>query len=683
MPATHRKNLLARRRRRQDDGEEDQSVVDDLEPDSMSEGSALSTVEDDDDEDEDDAEGEASNSSGDENEVAKPPSVAGKDPGHEVEKGLERNLPASGSLEPQAPLEQGADALVNRPGVAAGAKVQRADELRSEALGATDESAPPTNTEFVAPKAPRHEDASQRSRREHQEYVRQRNANPAFVPTRGGFFLHDDRHSRSSGQNQKTFGRGRGRESGVPMHAGRGMNSNEPTNRPWAHDLHEDHEMAPKREQPHSKTVPRSDNQQAQRAPTSTAPNRSFSFSAVLGNVTVQVSFPGMDQKISIPNAVKKQHTLLPQHRPPLRRDKPVRVSIPDTAPRYIFPSAERSFIFIPRALRPNQHTYRGRGRDSFQGSRRPSVYGSAYTPSVAMSRKSSLGGSATRDAVRSPADSVMSRNAFPGVEGTRPVVRLPSTVPTPSLSAGGMPLVNGQLGMVAQEAQVQPPAMYANHANSIPIHQPRPQKAVSVADIESPASFQFRAPQPQEEQPFHQQVPTHITNPYTDEKPTQSGHQTVSSMTGVAPLSQIPEGAVFAPGFQPYPVMGGPAYFATPYSTGPVFYPPMGDASSFAVPMNAPSLAPSFVPGSHSHPIAYVPGAGGLEGSLPLAHESNGMVYYYNPPMLGPEGQGGLQTMPGAANGPTMPIANGMPGQTAFYYTSAPNGMFYPSQSG
>lgn len=420
--------------------------------------------------------------------------------------------------------------------------------------------------------------------------------------------------------------------------------------------------------------------------PASTAPNRSFSFSTVLGNVTVQISFPGMTQKISVPNVVKKQHTLLPQHRPPLRRDKPVRISIPDSSPRYIFPSSERSFIFIPRAMRPNQQSYRGRGRGSFHGSRRPSIYGSAYTPSVAMSRKSSLGASTTRDGIRSPTDSVLSRIGIPGMESTRPIVRMPSTVPTPSLSRSGMSGMNGQAGRGPQLSQGPAPAMYGSHSTSIPMHQPRPQKAVSVADIESPASFQFKAPQPQQEQPFHQQVPAHIANVYAEEKGAQPGQQVAPGMAGVAPLSQIPEGAVFAQGFQPYPVMGAPAYYGAPYNTGTVFLPPMAEPGSFGVSMTAPSLAPSFVPGSHSHPVAYMPAQGPVEGDVPtnpLAHESNGMVYYYNPPMFAPDAQGGLQAFPVASNGNMMGMGNGISGQGSFYFSSAPTGMFYPAQSG
>jgi len=47
-----------------------------------------------------------------------------------------------------------------------------------------------------------------------------------------------------------------------------------------------------------------------------------------------------------------KQYTALPSHRPPLRRDRPVRISLPDSPPRYIFPDVTRSYIYFPTALR-------------------------------------------------------------------------------------------------------------------------------------------------------------------------------------------------------------------------------------------------------------------------------------------------------------------------------------------
>ncbi|KIY02533.1 uncharacterized protein Z520_00998 [Fonsecaea multimorphosa CBS 102226] len=679
MPAPRRKNLLASRRRRQDEGEEEGSILGDFEDDSLSEGSAVTNGEE-------EGEFEGSESSGDERDQVQATTTGATARG---QSGRAAVISQDDSTKPKSVFAPSADTEAMLHGLSQAQQSQEMERLQFDNLpDSMDSGAVEAVEAFAAPpKASRQETIAQRARREHQEYVRQRNANPAFVPTRGGFFLHDDRNSSSIGLNTRPLGRGRGRAYGPAMSTGRGIGFNEPTDKPWAHDLHELHENKMKPAQQETRPIPvvaETEKDQNKVKATSTAPNRSFSFTSILGNVNVQISLPGMAEKTKVPNVVKKHHVLLPQHRPPLRRDKPVRVSIPDAAPRYIFPSADRSFIFIPRALRPNQPGYtRGRGRGSFHGSRRPSIYGGGYTPSVAMSRKSSMGASTMREGIKSPTDSVISRPAATGNESSRPVVRMPSGAPTPSLSRTGLPIMNGHVPMNAAPTQMHAPAMYGSHSAAIPMHQPRPQKTVSVAHIESPAAFHFKAPQQQQEIPFHQQVPAQVSNFYLEDKTAaQPGQPTMSGMAGVAPLSQIPEGAVFAPGFQPYPVMGAAPYFGAPYSNGAVFYPPVPGTSSFGVPMAGPALAPSFVPGSQSHPINYLPATGPTESST-LAHESNGMVYYYNPTMFTPGAQSGMQQFPMAPNGNMMPLGNGMPSQAPYYYSSAPTGMFYPAQSG
>lgn len=164
--------------------------------------------------------------------------------------------------------------------------------------------------------------------------------------------------------------------------------------------------------------------------------NRSFSKTTRIGTVQIRVCLAGMADPINFSTVPVNQHTRLPNHRPPLRRDKPVRVSLPNSSVQYIFPSTERSFIFIPRALRPNQQGFgRARGRGSFGGhsgfgglsSRRTSAYaGSTYSPSVAMSRRSSLAREVTADALISPVvGSGMHSSGLP-IEPGKPRVRLP-----------------------------------------------------------------------------------------------------------------------------------------------------------------------------------------------------------------------------------------------------------------
>ena len=218
------------------------------------------------------------------------------------------------------------------------------------------------------------------------------------------------------------------------------------------------------------------------------------------------------------------------------------------------------------------------------------------------------------------------------------------------------------------------------SYSTTIPMHQPRPQKTVSLADIESPASFQFKAPQQQQEQPFHQQVPAHMANVHPEDRRAQP---IAAPVAAPGALSQIPEGAIYAPGFQPYPTMTAPPFFGAPYSNGPMFYPQVADGGPYGVPMTGPALAPNFVPGSQAHHVGYMSASGPVEGGVPanvVPHESNGMVYYYNPPMFTPDPQGGF---PVASNGNMVTMANGMPGQHPFYYSSMPTGMYYPAQSG
>lgn len=350
-----------------------------------------------------------------------------------------------------------------------------------------------------------------------------------------------------------------------------------------------------------------------------------------------------MKAPITFQNVPIKSHTRLPNHRPPLRRDKPVRISLPPSAPRYIFPTVERSFIFIPRALRPNQQGFgRGRGRFGSMGgggfsSRRTSVYGgSVYSPSVAMSRRSSI----ARDNMVSPAGSIMSRNGS-FIDPSRPVVRLPP---------GGVRMPTGPAIISPTNGSYplpQKPAFRENWAHGqLPMHQPRPQKNVNVAGIESPASMNFNPPQQQEQQPFHQQVPAHINGAGpSGEQPGFYQHTRQPSYPGQVstgtPLSNIPERAIHAPAFQPFqPGFQPPAFVPQGY-----YYPPTGPQpymapvpmfvpaaqQPYALPAPAPATAPApAVAPPPGPPAAAVPGPNNM-----LAYEQNGMTYYVDSTQL------------------------------------------------
>ena len=387
------------------------------------------------------------------------------------------------------------------------------------------------------------------------------------------------------------------------------------TDGPWRHDLHES--VARKTPPPYL-PYPNPSVVQAPRpvptAPRSSPPNRSFSTTVLVGNVPVVVHLPGMESPVSFAGVPKKQHTRLPQHRPPLRRDKPVRISLPGQHPRYIFPSVERSFIFIPRAMRPNQQ-YRGRGRGGFYGTRRSSVYGgSVYTPSLPMSRRSSFGRPVAGSGIGSPAASIISRTAMVPGEGGKPIVRLPPNVQPPPTNMPPATFVPGP--PVYGPPQ---PAQFPENRQGPPItmHQPRPQKTVSLAGIEPPMAY----PQPHpQDQPFHQQMP-----PQPDNQGFVRSHPPQATAT---PLSGIPERAIHAVPFQPVAYPQPPAYYtASGYPPGPVVY-PMAPAEYPMYNTTGPMQVPQGQPMSYPMPA---PGTEQPTESGTVAHESNGTVYYFD----------------------------------------------------
>ncbi|CAG8982825.1 hypothetical protein HYALB_00006634 [Hymenoscyphus albidus] len=552
----------------------------------------------------------------------------------------------------------------------------------------------------------------ERRRREHEEYKRRRDADPAFVPNRGAFFMHDHRHSGPAANGFRPFGRGRGGR-GRPGIGGPYAPSSqmaqpfEPTtDAPWAHDMHE------VISEPHPRHAPSSGYPQGPAilpsrvpisAPSTAPPNRALSTTKHIGNVQIRVFLANMEKPIVFPGIPVKQYTRLPDHRPPMRRDKPVRISIPDYPPRYIFPAIDRSFIFIPRAMRPNQQGFGGRGRGprsafgSIGGfSRRTSVfggsvYGSTYAPSVAMSRRSSLAREVNRDSIISPNGSTMS---------ARPVVKLPpashSAQPTqfvpPHQSQDGPP----QVVVVDEQPRPQTyplpqkPTFRENRPNPIPMHQPRPQKAVSVADIESPATLSFNPPQ-QHQQPFHQQVPLQVNgNSYPPDGMMHSRNPSYPSQASTGtPLSQIPERAIHAQPFQPNPYQQQPQpqnYYPQPYQVMPPPQPPQGyyyPQQPYNPAMAQPGGPPQYMPAQPQHqpqPTSFPQPNQQPDTSQPnpqglVAQEVNGMVYYYDAAQIP-----AVATFPAYSQPPAypMPQTGGVMGMGGMI-TPSPDGFYYP----
>lgn len=396
-----------------------------------------------------------------------------------------------------------------------------------------------------------------------------------------------------------------------------------------------------------------------------------------IGKVQIRVHLPGSKAPILFSDVPVKSHARLPDHRPPLRRDKPVRISLPDALPRYRFPSSERSFIFIPRALRPNQQGF-GRARGSFgayggPASRRTSLYGgSVYSPSVSMSRRSSLARDIPRDSAFSPTGSYVGR---PPPQAGRPVVRLPyagshrSSNPSPAGSV--MAYGQGQPYPLPQKPAVE------HWAEPATMYQPRPQKTISVTGIESPAGMSLHAPEQQDQQPFHNQLPQHMAgsdnnlqqpsvNPAQQPYYPQAFAYPGGGASTGTPLSNIPERAIHAQPFQPVPA----------------FY-PQYPAASYYYPGQAPqySALPGYAPPESSGPAGPSSIADSTQAQQPtVAYETNGMVYYQEAaPTPQYPGQDAYYQAPVYGMGGMMtPMTPGP--EANYYYPQVPTGtLYYP----
>lgn len=408
----------------------------------------------------------------------------------------------------------------------------------------------------------------------------------------------------------------------------------------WSHDLH-DSVAEPRTVDPRPSAATSATRQSA------TTQINFPSKTVAIGTVVVKILLPlaataGKTVKLTV-----RQHTRLPDLRPPLRRDKPVRISLPGLNARYVFPSVERSFIFIPRTQRPNQQHGRPQSRLYNQSSsRRQSMFGGSTYAASAASRRSSVLQEAPP-------------TAEAGRDTARPVVRLPggddADAPAEAINSSAV-----ELAITQDHPPPAQPLRQEARRQSLPMHQPRPQKAVSVATIDSPSSM--KPPQPQEQAPFHQQMPSHMaagSNSATAEQ-RQSFQGQLPAMT---PLSSIPEVAINAQPFQPTSMAGQQAYYPPQYPAPPMYYYQDGAQQQY------PSIA--YVPqGGYYVPIDQTASQPqGTEATSPAyAHESNGMVYYYpNQYMGGGEGQSYDIPPPQAQNGYYFPQDNSM--------------MYYPAQ--
>lgn len=272
-------------------------------------------------------------------------------------------------------------------------------------------------------------------------------------------------------------------------------------------------------------------------------------------------------------------------------------------------------------------------------------------------------------------------------MDATRPVVRLPPGAPK---YPGGPPVFSPQSGTPTGMPQNYPlpqkPTYRENWQGQLPMHQPRPQKTVSVAGIESPASMTFNPPQQQEQQPFHQQIPTHTNGaaPPAEPQPfyphTRQPSYPTQTSTGT-PLSNIPERAIHAPAFQPFQPGFQPQGFAVP----PNYYYPQNGAQPQFMPPGG--MVPMFVPGAQQSgyvmpmaPAAVSTAAAPVPPGQTVAYESNGMTYYVDPSQLYQPPVDGYPQPSYAVPGMGGMMTPGPDG--AYYYPQQMQpGTFYPPQ--
>lgn len=179
-----RRHIVSRRRRPEDEGEEEDGSIGEELDDSLSEGSVLTIPED-------DADGEGSDLSEDERDTTastKAETTVGQVNGNGKHGSSKSDPPRDAAFGSKL-----ADTEAMMNGMKISASADAAEEIHFDDMGSEPETTKETTAPAKAQQPSRRETFGERKRREHEEYIRERNENPAFVPTRGGFFLHDKR----------------------------------------------------------------------------------------------------------------------------------------------------------------------------------------------------------------------------------------------------------------------------------------------------------------------------------------------------------------------------------------------------------------------------------------------------------------------------------------------------------
>lgn len=201
--------MIQSRKRGEEEGEDEGGTVQELEDDSLSEVSAGSDADD-------DADGEASDDSESEG-PAKIPAIPVATTNGRHSK-IDPPLTDTTDTETNTMTATNADteAMMNGLQISQEADAEVVDF--DEAVKINGAVQVP-----VGPSASVHGNPVEARRREHEEYKKRRDADPAFVPNRGGFFMHDQRSGGSVQNGLRPFGRGAARGRGVPRGSFHGM----------------------------------------------------------------------------------------------------------------------------------------------------------------------------------------------------------------------------------------------------------------------------------------------------------------------------------------------------------------------------------------------------------------------------------------------------------------------------
>jgi len=232
MAAVRRRNLVSSRRRIQDEGEDDDAGAVDLGDESLSETSLLGVGDANLDADD-------SDSDLDTNHVTQP--SASKAEVTRTTKSSRRRKIAAVKTDPPKQLPQAppvaqaffhttdTDAMLNGLKVPTDATLGEAIDFE-DTLSAIEIQIPTQRTVSEVSKlgaSGRRQSVAEQRSKEHEEHKAKRESNPASVPNRGGFFMHDHRHDpHGFGSVGKGRGRGRGMMANTYTSPGYGASGN-------------------------------------------------------------------------------------------------------------------------------------------------------------------------------------------------------------------------------------------------------------------------------------------------------------------------------------------------------------------------------------------------------------------------------------------------------------------------